>query len=491
MSPFLSTLGGGSVRGFGRGFGRAGLLGPLGAPTNLSSSAPTTGQVALNWTNGDATAQTQIYRGGSLVTTVSAGITSFTNTGLANFTGYSYYVVHIKNNILSANSNTSSVTTLPAPPSNLSYTANSTSQLTLSWTNGDNSATTTIYRNGGYLTDVGAGVTSYADSGFNADTSNTYYIVHARDGLTSVASSTITGYTLPAAPFGFAGTGGSTTSNSLSWGVPFSSQNHPVYLYRNGALILITSTPANSGTYIDTGLSPSTTYSYEVKHYNSTSGLFSAGSTISVTTNAPVVGQQVYTTAGQYTFTVPNTITQLRITLVGGGGGGSGGSQGYAGNGGGAGGTITNRLVSVSPGNQLTVYVGAGGTGGNAANNNATAGGATTVSTPSGNLDAYYGLAGNFMSNTVAAGGAPYPNVGSGGTTSTGGSGALGSVGVKGGNGGNSSLATGGTGASFGSNGGAGSQGSGGGGGYGSYQLAQASNGGNGGAGYVKIEYGY
>lgn len=72
-----------------------------------------------------------------------------------------------------------------------------------------------------------------------------------------------------------------------------------------------------------------------------------------------VQGQQAYTTAGTYTFTVPAGVTSISALCVGGGGGG----KGYA-NDGATGGALSYiNSVSVTPGQSITVVVGSGGTG--------------------------------------------------------------------------------------------------------------------------------
>jgi hypothetical protein len=111
MSPFLTTLGGGSVRGFGR--GRRIISGPTTAATSLSAT-PASTSVQLSWTNTNATAQIRVYRAATLVTTLSAASTTYTNTGLSSSTSYSYTVVYIENGIEGPASNTATTTTLAA-----------------------------------------------------------------------------------------------------------------------------------------------------------------------------------------------------------------------------------------------------------------------------------------------------------------------------------------------------------------------------------------
>ena len=74
--------------------------------------------------------------------------------------------------------------------------------------------------------------------------------------------------------------------------------------------------------------------------------------------------------SGSYTFTVPTGVTSIYVVAVGGGGGGGGSSAGNygwpmgGGGGGGGAGQVTSGQYGVSPGQTLTVYVGAGGAGG-------------------------------------------------------------------------------------------------------------------------------
>jgi hypothetical protein len=71
---------------------------------------------------------------------------------------------------------------------------------------------------------------------------------------------------------------------------------------------------------------------------------------------------QIYSTPGSYTFTVPANVTQITF-MAGAGGGGGGGGWYYSAAGGGGGGAYIS-VLTVTPGQQIAVVVGAGGTGG-------------------------------------------------------------------------------------------------------------------------------
>ena len=86
---------------------------------------------------------------------------------------------------------------------------------------------------------------------------------------------------------------------------------------------------------------------------------------------------QVFAASG--TFTVPESVSSVLVTVLGAGGGGGGGNPtGGAGGGGGAGAFVSRFPLSVAPGASLTVTVGAGGAGA-AINATGVAGGVTTV----------------------------------------------------------------------------------------------------------------
>ena len=80
-------------------------------------------------------------------------------------------------------------------------------------------------------------------------------------------------------------------------------------------------------------------------------------------------GQQLFTTTGTSSWTVPSGVTQVSAVVVGGGGGGAGAGGGSGGGtddggGGGAGGGLSYGTFTVTPGESLTIIVGAGGNGG-------------------------------------------------------------------------------------------------------------------------------
>lgn len=131
--------------------------------------------------------------------------------------------------------------------------------------------------------------------------------------------------------------------------------------------------------------------------------------------SAPAAGgfstMAVFTSSG--TFTIPSGKTMIKITAVGGGGsGGSNSNTSQRGCGGGGGGGLAVKYLTVTPGQNLTYTVGAGGTAPSAGTNaDGNTGGTTTV--------VYNGV-----NVAVATGG-----LGGGSSNAPGGSGGIGTTG--------------------------------------------------------------
>ena len=221
-------------------------------------------------------------------------------------------------------------------------------------------------------------------------------------------------------------------------------------------------------------------------------------------------GQTTFSTPGTYTWTCPPNVTTIQVEAWGGGGAGGGtGTLGVVktGGGGGGGAYAKTSSVTVVPGNNYTIIVGAGGTGVSAANGNAggnssfgslviAAGGngGTFTNTATGGPGGSGGAIASSTGTTIYRGGN-----GATGTGTTTGSGAGGSGGGTAANGGDASGITagtvtgGGSGASGKASNGDGNSGSapggGGSGSYGSSGSTTARLGGAGGAGRVILTY--
>ena len=96
--------------------------------------------------------------------------------------------------------------------------------------------------------------------------------------------------------------------------------------------------------------------------------------TYNMSASGTIASTTVQTTAG--TFTIPTGVTQVKVTIIGGGASGAGGSNANP-TGGGAGGAAIKYLTGLTPGNTLAVTVGLGGASTQATNG--LAGGTSSV----------------------------------------------------------------------------------------------------------------
>lgn len=154
--------------------------------------------------------------------------------------------------------------------------------------------------------------------------------------------------------------------------------------------------------------------------------------------NNPPAGQQVYATAGTYSWTAPSGVSSVCVVCVGGGGAGDDGNNGDGGGGGGGGGGLAYANdVPVTPGQSYTVIVGAAGTSGNGFGVRAQSGGDSSFTVGTFVLTATGGQGGAPYTTTPGASGGTYTfaNVPSGVTTG-GGSGGGGGAAYNGGGGG-------------------------------------------------------
>jgi chitodextrinase len=275
---------------------------PPSAPGNLSATAASSSQINLSWTaSTDNVGVTGylIYRctGSGCTNFAQVGTSSTTgynDSGLAASSSYSYqvYATDAATNV-SAASNTSTTvtssaadTTPPTAPSSLTAAAASSTQITLGWTlSTDNVGVTgyIIYRcsGSGCTNFAQAGTsptTAYNDIGLATSTSYSYQ-VYATDaaGNVSAASNTASATTSssapdttpPSAPGNLTATAASSAQVNLSWSA--STDNVGV----TGYLVERCSGSACSGFaqigtssitgYTDSGLAPSSSYSYRVR----------------------------------------------------------------------------------------------------------------------------------------------------------------------------------------------------------------------------------
>lgn len=283
----IRALGTGGDSGFSN---EATLPTPPLAPTGLAVSAPAPDQLLLTWTD---TSQTESgfrieRRVGDFFTqvgTVGAGVTQFVDTGVLPGTSYTYQLRSTNAGGASAPSGTVTGLSLPATPTQFAVAPFSATQLELSWTDGNPSPLPVKVErssSGGSFAQVAVspgGSTTFRDSGLTALTTYTYRIRATNASGDSGYSGTASARTYPAPP----AAPGSLTAQALSsrsvqliWLDNSTTESGFEVMRRgpgSGQYQLIATAAANAGGYLDaTGLSGSTSYSYQVRAVNAGGG---------------------------------------------------------------------------------------------------------------------------------------------------------------------------------------------------------------------------
>jgi chitodextrinase len=272
---------------------------PPTAPGSLAGTAGSTKNV-LTWTmasDDTGVAAYDVYRNGTYLATVPASVTSYTDKTATPGTGYTYQVAarDLAGNTTRASVNVNGGPTDTAPPTapgNLTATAAGPTTIALSWqASTDNIGVTgyTVYRDGTGIATVDGSTASYSDGGLIPGTTHTYTVT-ATDGAGNVSpasnqasATTQADTTPPSAPGTPVATTVTASQVSLSWTA--STDNVGVVGYRvirNGSVIATVS----GTTYTDSGVSASTSYTYQVVAADAAGNTASSG-TLSVITPAP------------------------------------------------------------------------------------------------------------------------------------------------------------------------------------------------------------
>lgn len=221
----------------------------------------------------------RIYRDGALVGRTD-GTTSYTDTGLDPVTAYAYEVSAVNGQGLEGpRSDRVEATTLddspPTKPEKLEAAPVSASAIDLTWEAASDPETGIawyrIYRDGA-LVDSTSGATAYTDTGLAPLTKYGYQVAAVNgDGLESGRSKRADATTLdgtpPTTPDDLEATTVSSSQVALAWDDASDPESGIAgyRIYRDGSQVGTTSGATN---YLDTGLSPSTTYVYRVSAVN-------------------------------------------------------------------------------------------------------------------------------------------------------------------------------------------------------------------------------
>jgi fibronectin type 3 domain-containing protein len=256
------------------------------APTGLAAN-PADSSIDLTWNPSAGAAGYSVYRGTApgaegatpVGTTTTDG---FTDTGLANGTGY-YYTVAASNaagtSAKTAEANTVPTAAVVAPPVPFGVVITpSAGQIQLQWTYEENATGYRIYRSatpGGEGATALATVTSssYTDTAVTSGTTY-YYEITALTGTTeSARSSEYSANTsgtpaAPPTPAGLAATAGNA-SVALAWTASAGATSYSIYRgTTSGAEGTTAAGTSTTNSFTDTGLTNGTTYYYTITASN-------------------------------------------------------------------------------------------------------------------------------------------------------------------------------------------------------------------------------
>ena len=220
------------------------------------------------------------------IATALANATTFTDTTGTIGTTYSYTVEAFNAAGATASAPLNRTVPVPGPvtPTGLTATVNSSSQITLNWTASPYATGYQVWRNGVKIATLGA-VTSYVNTGLTASTLYRYQILASNASGSSVLSSALSATTvaatgMPATPAGLATTVNSSSQITLNWTASANATGYQIW--RNGASIATLGAVTN---YVNTGLTASTLYSYQILASNA-SGSSALSNVVSATTSS-------------------------------------------------------------------------------------------------------------------------------------------------------------------------------------------------------------
>jgi chitodextrinase len=275
---------------------------PPSQPSGLTAMLNVGNQVLLSWNpatdNVGVTGYTIMRNSDILANTVN---TSYIDINALANTNYSYSVlaydaagnVSPLSSSVSITTATSTDTTLPSAPTNLTATATTSNQINLAWTAAtDNIGVVgyTILRNNVIIANSASN--SFADMSVLPSTSYSYAVLayDAAGNLsgqsntaTATTPATTSDTTLPSAPGDLLASVISQNKIKLTWTVATDNVGVTGYnIYRDNVLVATSST----NSFVNTGLTASTSYTFYVRAYDAAGNVSTQSNIVSATTLA-------------------------------------------------------------------------------------------------------------------------------------------------------------------------------------------------------------
>ncbi len=255
---------------------------PPTTPKNLAATANSTSQITVTWSASSGATSYDLQVDGVVKTGVSS---PFVHSGLAAGSTHTY-AVRADNSAgdsafsSSVSAKTQGVPTVPTVPTGLSATANSSSQITVTWNVSSGASSYDLLVDGTVKTGASS---PYVSTGLLASSTHTYAVRadnSAGDSAfsTSVSAKTQSAPTVPAVPTGLSATANSSSQITVTWNASAGATSYDLQV--DGVIKTGVSSP-----FVHSGLAASSAHTYAVRADNS-AGDSAFSSLVSATTNS-------------------------------------------------------------------------------------------------------------------------------------------------------------------------------------------------------------
>ena len=208
----------------------------------------------------------------TLTSSIDSSTTSYADTGLAGGTNFTYRVEALDAGGASAPADPETGLTAPDAPTHVTGTPNGAGEVDLTWdamTGADTYSVSVSSDGGTHYTSLDSGITdtSYADTTVSGGTHYLYQIVATNVTGDSAPGTSNSALTVPAAQSDFAATPISAGEVDLSWTDVTGATSYTIERKTGAGTYSPITSPALAGnihSYMDTGVSPATSFTYEI-----------------------------------------------------------------------------------------------------------------------------------------------------------------------------------------------------------------------------------